>query len=181
MTRDSSATDSSESRPPNPIKLNYDTPPAAYHAASPSRSLEIASACVCLVLSALLLFFARGIDLSIDSGGLSPQWWPTMLAWAGVALALAMLAMSIAGRPVDRSDLENPSGVGKKTVPIVVLVSITFVALWTIADFRLACLVYLVVLAWVLGCRGWRALILFPVGITALIYVLFHALLRVPL
>jgi len=53
--------------------------------------------------------------------------------------------------------------------------------LWYFVDFRVSTAILFVALTWLGGGRGWKALILFPIGVTAILYLLFGVLLRVPL
>jgi len=162
-------------------------------APAPSRTMEILVPLIALVLMAGFLFWAGQIELrrEVGPGQIDARFWPTVLGWAGVVIAGWRLAVVLRSAPDDRDDLERVQEGGPRRLLLTLVASVAFVALWNLrsvvaAGFELrifpyAAAVALVGLTWLYGGRGWKALVLFPVATTALIYVLFHSLLRIPL
>ncbi|MBF8185597.1 tripartite tricarboxylate transporter TctB family protein [Nonomuraea sp. K274] len=70
---------------------------------------------------------------------------------------------------------------GPAKVMIALAAFVGYGAAWQVLDFRVCTPVLLAVLAANGGGRGWRALIVFPIGLTALLWLLFGVLLEVPL
>ncbi|WP_052436505.1 tripartite tricarboxylate transporter TctB family protein [Georgenia sp. SUBG003] len=121
------------------------------------------------------------IEVRNETGGIDPRWWPELLGAAGLALGVLLLVVAILRPPFNRDDLEAATRQGWLRVGIAVGLSIAFVLLWPVIGFLVATPVFLVVATYVFGGRGWKTLVLFPVLMTAGIYLLFHTLLKVPL
>lgn len=160
---------------------------------APSRRMEVMVAAVALAIIVSVVLLAQQIELRRESapGQIDARFWPTVLGCTGAVAALWRLALVLRGGPVERDDLERvqPGGAGR--LAMTLLLSVVYVALWEqrtvvaagfqVQVFPVVTVLLLAGLTWLYGGRGWRALILFPVGATALIYVLFHTLLRIPL
>lgn len=165
---------------------------AAEHPAA-SRRTEIVIALVAIAFMAAAIVLAQGIELRREpSGGqIGARFWPSLLAIVGLALAIWRLVVAIVGTPDDRSDQEVVSAGGYRRLALTVLLSIGFIALWSVRSvvafgfrfelFPVLCALFLLGLLWIYGGRGWKALVLFPTLLTAGIYVIFHVLLRIPL
>ena len=71
------------------------------------------------------------------------------------------------------------------------IVTVGFIFAWSFSSmvlfgyrvqmFPVAAALYLFVLMWVFGQRRWVGLVVYPLAVTAFIYVLFGMLLRIPL
>lgn len=145
-----------------------------------SRRLEVGSALGALVFLGALAFLARRIELRTETGGIDPRWWPELLGTVGVVLAVALLVVSVV-RPVSREDLEASTRTGFVRVGITIALTVAYLVAWPLVGFLAATPVFLLALTVVFGGRGWRVLLLFPVLLTAFIYLLFNTLLEVPL
>lgn len=149
--------------------------------ARPSRRLEIVCAAIAVAGSGALVLLARAIEVRNETGGIDPRWWPELLGIAGLALGVLLLVVAVVRPPFDRDDLEAATRQGWVRVGIAVALAVAFVLLWPVVGFLVAAPVFLVVATYVFGGRGWKTLVLFPLLMTAGIYLLFHTLLKVPL
>jgi len=159
----------------------------------PSRTMEVLLAVGALVLMGVLLVLASQIELRREAapGQIDARFWPTVLGWTGVVIAAWRLVVTLTSSPDEREDLEQVQEGGPVRLLLTLAAAVAFVAVWNLRSvvamgyelkvFPYAAVVLLVGLTWVYGGRGWKALVLFPVATTALIYVLFHTLLRIPL
>jgi hypothetical protein len=162
-------------------------------APAPSRRMEVLLAVGALVLMAVLLVLVSQIELRREAGPgqIDARFWPTVIGWTGVAVAVWRLVVTLTSPPDDREGLEQVQVGGPVRLLLTLGAAVAFVAVWNLRSvvalgyefqvFPFAAVVLLVGLTWVYGGRGWKALVLFPVATTALIYVLFHTLLRIPL
>lgn len=150
-------------------------------AAKPSRRLEIVIAVTALVLSVIALLLSRNIYLRMGSGGLDPKWWPTLLSIMAAVLSSVLLGMSLLGPTASRGDLEATQSDGWKRMLSALTLSALYAFAWSMVGYVIPTVLYLVALLWVFGLRSWKGLIAFPLVTTALIYGLFHFMLRVPL
>jgi hypothetical protein len=150
-------------------------------AAPASRRLEVLGAVVALVLSALLYVLAGQIDLRAETGGIDPRWWPRTLGMAGVGLSVVLLAVALLRRPPEREDVEAATRSGRIRLALAVVLSLAYIVVWPVVGFATATAVLLAASTAVFGGRGLRALAVFPVGMTAALYLLFHTVLKVPL
>ncbi|MEE6282918.1 tripartite tricarboxylate transporter TctB family protein [Georgenia sp. MJ170] len=149
--------------------------------AKSSRAFEAVVAVIAIAGVGTVLLLTRGIESTVDAGGLSPSWWPTVLATVGLALAVILLATSLV-RPVDkREDVVAATPAGWRQAGLAAVAAVGFLVAWSQVGFVVPALVFLVALCLIFGARSVKVLVLFPVGITGLIYVLFDVLLRVPL
>jgi hypothetical protein len=149
--------------------------------AVPSRAMEITVAAVGLAVGAAGIVLARGIEVRAETGGIDPRWWPTVLSIGSAALAAALLVVALLRPPFDRSDLERVSDGGWRRLLLAGVIAAGYVAAWQLVGYLAATVVFLALLVWVFGGRGWKTLIIFPVLTTAFTYLLFHTLLKVPL
>lgn len=167
----------------------------AYHEGPPppSKVMEICVAGAGMVFMAVVLVLARDIELrrEVTPGQIGARFWPTMLAGTGLVVAAWRLLIVLL-RPADaRPDLERVQRKGPVRLLLTLALAIAFVAVWNLREVELAgyelrafpyaCAALLAALAWLYGGRGWKALLLFPVVTTAVAYLLFGVLLRIPL
>ena len=159
----------------------------------PSKRMELGVAVVALVFMVTALLLAQRVELrrEVGPGQIDARFWPEMLAVAGIALAVWRLVIAAVSAPDTREDQERVQPGGYRRVGLTVLASVVFIALWnqrtvTALGYRtelfpIITLVLLVSLVWLYGGRGVRALVVFPVLMTAGIYLLFDLVLRIPL
>lgn len=161
--------------------------------ARPSKGLEIAFATIALAITAAYLILGTQIDLRREAvpGQIDARFWPILLGTIGVAVSVALLAIAVVRPAPDRSDIERIQRGGVVRVLITSALTIAYVAGWTVSSvvafgyrielFPIVTGVYLFALMFVYGQRKWLGLVLYPVLVTAFIYVVFGMLLRVPL
>lgn len=166
---------------------------AAESPPAPSKTMEIVVALAGALFMVGALVLAQQIELRREAGPgqIDAQFWPTLLALAGLAAALGRLVIVLL-RPADeRDDLERVRSGGPLRLAITTALTIGFIAVWELREvvllgyelrvFPYACAILLAALAWVYGARTWKSLALFPLLTTGLIYGLFGTLLRIPL
>ncbi|TDC00887.1 tripartite tricarboxylate transporter TctB family protein [Micromonospora fluostatini] len=159
-------------------------PPTQGDSGAASRWREAALGAICLVLGAALLWMARSIELPARAMAVSPRIWPEALAYGIMGLSVLQIVSSFVSTPkVDDDDEEEGPVVRSGIVRVVgfVLATVAFGFLWYFVHFLVSGLVFVAALTWIAGGRGLKDLVLFPAGVTVLIYVLFGLLLRVPL
>ena len=149
--------------------------------ARPSRPMEIIIAVVALALSVIALVLSQNIRLRMGGGGLDPKWWPTLLSLASAGLAAILVGMSLFGPVANRGDLEAGHRDGWVRMLIALALSALYVFAWWQIGYLVPTAMYLFALLWTFGLRSWKGLVAFPLVTTALIYGLFHYMLRVPL
>jgi hypothetical protein len=150
-------------------------------AARPSRRLEMIAAVSALILSGTALILSRNIDLRMDTGGLNPRWWPTVLASLASVLSAILIGLSMFGPTIGRGDLESAHSDGWVRMALALALSFLYVLAWSSIGYVVPTIVYLAASLWVFGLRSTKGLIAFPLITTAFIYGLFHFMLRVPL
>ncbi|MFD1506707.1 tripartite tricarboxylate transporter TctB family protein [Georgenia yuyongxinii] len=150
------------------------------HVAPASRRLELLIAVLAVALAVVVLVLSQGIESRVDSGGLAPSWWPAVLAGSALAISLALLVLALVRAPGEREDLQSGTREGLYRVLISSALSVLFLVAWEPVGFIIACPIYLAGLLATYGLRS-RGLVIFPVAVTAVIYVLFDVILRVPL
>ncbi|WP_456284417.1 tripartite tricarboxylate transporter TctB family protein [Microbacterium sp. JZ101] len=158
----------------------------------PSRALEIAFAGTALVFC--VVYFALGLQIELRRevpGQMDARTWPLVLGVLGIVVSLVLVAIAITRPPSTRSDLERVAVGGPLRVVLTLLVSGGFLALWSFSDviafgyriqlFPIAAAIYLLALLLLFGQRRLIGLIVYPVAVTAFVYVVFGLLLRIPL
>ena len=155
------------------VKLDYSAPS--------SQRLEIAIAVAALMLSVTALVLSRNIYLRMDSGGVDPKWWPTVLSILASALSALLVGMSLFGQATSRGELEASEKDGWIRMLLALTLSALYVFAWSRIGYVVPTVVFAVALLWVFGLRSWKGLAIFSVVTTAFIYGLFHYVLRVPL
>lgn len=158
-----------------------------------SRPLEIALAVVALIFSAGYLFLSTQIVLRREAppGQIDARFWPLVLGTSAVAVALILLAIAISRPAPSRDDIDRIQPGGVARVIVASILTIGFVAAWSFSSmvilgyriqmFPVTAALYLFALMLVFGQRRWVGLVVYPLAVTAFIYVLFGMLLRIPL
>jgi hypothetical protein len=158
---------------------DLDSAPPGEHAPT-ERWREVAPGAVFLVLGAVILVLARSIELPDRAMAVSPRIWPEVLGIGIMALSVTQIvAAFVAPR---RGDAEEPADrPGVFRVLGFVLATLAFGVLWYYVHFLVSGFLFGVTLTWIAGGRGLKDLLLFPAGITVVLYTLFALLLRVPI
>lgn len=166
---------------------------AEHAAARPSKTIEISFAVVALVVSVTYLTLGTQIELrrAAAPGQIDARFWPLMLGTVAVAVSVALLAFAIMRAAPARDDIEPIQHGGPLRVIATSVLTIAYVGAWSVSSvvafgyrielFPIVTGVYMIALMLVYGQRRVLGLILYPVLVTAFIYVLFGMLLRVPL
>lgn len=149
--------------------------------APPSPPLEKAAAAVVLLIGVVMLAGARAIVLRNETGGIDARWWPTAIAVGIIACGAWMAFNALTGRRGER-DVDRVGAHGWVQVATTVAMTALVLFLWQVGvSFLVLGPAYLIVLNWVYGLRNWRSLLLFPGIITAILFLVFQLLLKVPL
>ncbi|WP_261166654.1 tripartite tricarboxylate transporter TctB family protein [Microbacterium sp. Marseille-Q6965] len=147
--------------------------------AAGSRPREIAIGVGVAVLGAAVLLAVQALLPEAGRDAFGPRWWP-----GGLALALTALgvALAIVGglRPAAATE-DAPTRRGIVRLVILLALIVAYGAAWQFIHFIPVTLVLSCAAAVVLGARGWKGLIVFPIVITAILFLLFGVLLGVPL
>lgn len=146
----------------------------------PSRRLEVLTGVIAVALSAVMILLSRAIQVNRETGGVDPRWWPTVLGVVSLVLAVLLVVVALT-RSLSRDDVEPTSRSGRINAVITAAAAVAYALAWPIVGFLPATFVLLLVLTAVFGARSWKVLVFFPLGLTAFLYILFAALLRVPL
>ncbi|MCE7483271.1 MULTISPECIES: tripartite tricarboxylate transporter TctB family protein [Microbacterium] len=164
-----------------------------YQSATPSRALEIAFAVVALAVTAGYLMLTTQISLRREAapGQIDARFWPMVLAVTGIVVAIVLLVIAITRPPSGREDIERIQPGGVMRVAATLVISIAFIALWSLGSvilfgyrievFPIAAALLMAGLMLVYGHRRWLSLIIYTASLTAFIYVVFGMLLRIPL
>lgn len=164
-----------------------------YQGATPSRALEISFAVVALAVTVGYLVLTTQIPLRREAapGQIDARFWPMVLAVTGIVVAILLLVFAITRPPSDRDDLERIQSGGVVRVVTTLVISIAFIALWSLGSvilfgyrlevFPIAAALLMAGLMLVYGHRRWLSLIIYTASLTAFIYVVFGMLLRIPL
>lgn len=153
----------------------------AHAPAAPSRPLEVSTAVIALVFSAVLFYLAGRIDLRVDTGGINPRWWPRTLGMAGIATSIGLLLLALLRPPPVRDESEQATRSGQIRFVLAVALAAAHLVLWPILGFVPVTVVLLAVSTAVFGGRGIKALVVYPVLLTAALHLLFATALNVPL
>lgn len=164
---------------------NSDGSAAVHHPAHVDPRLhrlrEVVPVAACLAVAAVVLFQVNNINERIANNDLGPRYWPITLAWFLVAMASAVLVEALVRRrpPADLPEPVNRIGLMRILATGAILIG--YLSLWNVLQWWLITLAATVALAYLYGARGWRALVLFPAIVTAVLHFLFIVALRVPL
>ncbi len=146
------------------------------------RDLVPAAAGAALAVTAFAL--ATQIPEGARLTQFSPRWWPEILAALLLVLSVCLAVTAFRRKPTAAVEQDVPESATRQGAWRLtsMLASIGgYGVLWYFVDFRVSTLVLFVALTWLGGGRGWKALVLFPAIATAILYLLFGVLLRVPL
>lgn len=164
-----------------------------YQAAEPSRPLEIVFAAIALAVASGYLVLATQIPLRREAaaGQMDARFWPEVLGVSAVAVAIVLLVIAVTRPAPTREDLERIQPGGILRVIATLVVTIAFVALWSVGSvivfgyrielFPIAAGLLMIALMLLYGHRRWISLIVYSVLVTAFVYVVFGMLLRIPL
>ncbi|BCL17947.1 tripartite tricarboxylate transporter TctB family protein [Micromonospora sagamiensis] len=148
-------------------------------AASPLR--EAALGGIFLLLGAVLLVLARSIELPQRALAVSPRIWPEVLAYGIMGLSVIQIVSSFVRAPrADEDPPEPVTRIGILRVAGFILATLAFGVLWYYVHFLVSAMIFVAALTWIAGGRGIKDLVLFPAGITVVLYALFALLLKVP-
>jgi putative tricarboxylic transport membrane protein len=145
-----------------------------------SRRREVGLGVVFLAVGTLVLALAHAIELPDRALSVSPRIWPEALGVGIMALSVLQIVRSFVRPAADDDDLEPTTRVGRLRVVGFVLAVVAFGPLWYFVHFLVSATLLVAALTWIAGGRGLKDLLLFPVGITVLLYGLFALLLKVP-
>ncbi|MGO1770799.1 MAG: tripartite tricarboxylate transporter TctB family protein, partial [Microbacterium sp.] len=132
-------------------------------AAEESRPLELLTALGMLAFSVVVLVATQGIESRVDSGGVTPRWWPTILASTMLVLSLVLLVGALR-TGVSRGDLKAPTRTGWIRAGGAIVLSAAFLFAWSVVPFVIACAVYIACLVALFGGRSVVSLVVVPVG-----------------
>ena len=161
---------------------NPDAP--ATSAARPGRGLrELLPALAAAAFAVVAFALASQVPEVARLTQFSPRWWPELLAVLVLVLSVC-LAVGALLRPTTTVEEDVPEeatreGTWRLTAMLASIVG--YGVLWYFIDFRVSTTLLFIALTWLGGGRGWKALLLFPIVVTAILYLLFGVLLRVPL
>ena len=146
----------------------------------PYRLRELIAVLVSVGAGAAVLILSRFVQAP-QGGPLGPPFWPTMIGWAMVGFGLLLVFVNVirGKRPVEGPDQMTRWGVGRLILAAVLVV--LYLLLWNLLQFWVSTLIVAVALTFLFGGRTWKALIVFPAVITAVLHFLFIVALRVPL
>jgi hypothetical protein len=145
-----------------------------------SRLRRLAGPVAALAVGLAVLALAQTIVEPSIATSFSPRWWPQILGALICLLAIGLAIKEVAA-PSASDELETPTRQGGIRIALVVASILGYGVLWYFIDFRVATLVLVAAIVAIIGGRGWKSLILFPIIVTAVLYVIFVLLLRVPL
>lgn len=160
---------------------------------APSRSLEIGISVGAIFVFAWVLYLALTIPIRAEAapGQIDARFWPTLLAGAGLIIAASRLITTFIVAPESRDELDARQPGGFRRVTVTLLITVVFVAVWSVGEivlagyriqvFPFAMALYLAVLLAVHGARGWKPFVFFPIPLALGTYLLFGTLLRIPL
>src|SRR5690625_3900672 len=119
--------------------------------------------------------------LDRDSAELGARFWPTLLGWGIICLAVLLVTTNVVPAKTSK-DFPDPMtgwGIGRLVVTFAVLVA--YLMLFNVITLWVITFVTVALLLWLYGFRSWKLLLLFPGIIAAVLHILFVVLLRVPL
>lgn len=157
------------------LRTTEDDPPPVR-----SRRREVGLGVVFLGVGTLVLALARAIEIPDRALSVSPRIWPEALGVGIMALSALQIVRSLVRPAVADDDLEPTTRVGRLRVAGFVLAVVAFGPLWYFVHFLVSATLLVAALTWIAGGRGLKDLLLFPAGITVLLYGLFGLLLKVP-
>jgi hypothetical protein len=111
-----------------------------------------------------------------------PRWWPTAIALISLAMSIALTVIAFARPPFERDGVETAQRSGWHRLVATLILETAFVVAWYLTgNFVIPAVIMLAAMLAVYGNRNWLKLVAFPILTVALIYALFHLLLKIPL
>lgn len=116
-----------------------------------------------------------------DTQELGARFWPTLLGWAIIALAVLLVTTNVvpARTPKDLQDPMTRWGITQLVITFVILIA--YLALFNVITLWVITFITCALLLLLYGFRSWKTLVFFPAIIAAVLHLLFVVLLRVPL
>ncbi|MBY6414328.1 tripartite tricarboxylate transporter TctB family protein [Rhodococcus sp. BP-252] len=146
----------------------------------PNKRVYEASLGVAVIAVGAAVYFATdGIDVAREGQSFGPRWWPTALAVTMVVIGLILIVQAILSRVTSDEPPVTMSGGVALTATLSLIVVYGFA--WQYFDFRVVTVVLLAGLVAISGGRGLKALIVFPLVTTFILWAVFGLLLQVPL
>ncbi|MGW0160851.1 tripartite tricarboxylate transporter TctB family protein [Mycobacterium sp. NPDC003323] len=143
------------------------------------RGYEVAVGGAVAALGVACLVLTNQLELSRDGGAFGPRWWPTALSIAIIATGVVLVIQAVISRV--SSDEPRITRSGGITLAATVASIIGYGIAWQYLDFRAVTVVLLIGLTFLFGGRSIKALIVFPLVTTLILWAIFGLLLRVPL
>ncbi|MGZ0211850.1 MAG: tripartite tricarboxylate transporter TctB family protein [Actinomycetales bacterium] len=133
-----------------------------------------------LVFGLVVIALSQSIVEPNIAMSFSPRWWPQSLGTVITLLSAGVLVKDII-RPGLPDDVESATRTGFIRIAAVFAAIAAYAVVWYFVAFPVATSLLFAALIFVLGGRGWKALIVFPLVCTGVLYTLFGLLLKVPL
>lgn len=146
-----------------------------------SRTYRLVGPTASLAAGALLLLLTQYVQEPDIATGLSPRWWPGILGGIICLLSIGVAIKDQVSADKSGDELTAPTRLGTIRIVVVMAAALGYGLLWYFLDFRIATFVFVASLSFIIGGRGWRALLLFPFVVSLVLYALFVLLLKVPL
>lgn len=144
-----------------------------------SRPREIAVGVGVVVLGIAILLGAQTLLPESGRDAFGPRWWPSGLAIVLIGLG-SLLTVTGGFRPAAATE-EPPTRQGAVRLLLLLALVVAYGAAWQYIHFVPVTIVLAAAGAAILGARGWKALVAFPMIVTVVLYGLFGILLGVPL
>ncbi len=154
---------------------------AVQGSAAPSRvpGLIAGGLSFAVFLAVFLLSFQ--IHSAVDSGGVTPSWWPQVLTGSGMVVSALLVVLAAIGKGAISDEVGPATRTGLLRVLGSAAVLIAFLTAWPVVGFYIAAPIAIVVLLLLFGVRSIRGIAIYLVLVMGLVYLLFTLLLRVPL
>jgi hypothetical protein len=140
----------------------------------------LAGPAIGLIFGLVVVAMSQSIVEPNIATSFSPRWWPQSLGAVITLLSAAVLIKDIV-RPGAADDVEPATRAGYGRVVAVFGAIAAYAIVWYFVTFPVATALLFAALVMILGGRGWKAIILFPLVCTGVLYTLFGLLLKVPL
>lgn len=135
---------------------------------------------VAVIAIGLACFVLTGqIDLAREGQAFGPRWWPTALSVTMIVIGGVLVVQALMHRITSDEPRITRSGGITLTVTLALIIGYGFA--WQYLDFRAVTVFLLAGLVFAFGGRGIKALMIFPVATTLVLWAIFGLLLRVPL
>ncbi|KZF03896.1 hypothetical protein A2J03_27760 [Rhodococcus sp. EPR-157] len=144
-----------------------------------SRVYEVGIGLAVVILGAAVYVMTNRIDVAREGQSFGPRWWPTALAVSMVVIGMILIVQAVISRIVSDEPPITTSGAFALSATLA-LIAVYGIA-WQYFDFRVVTVVLLAGLTAISGGRGIKALVVFPVITTVILWAIFGLLLQVPL